>query len=256
MATFNKLKTVFLLSLFWVPLSSEAQTNTTTNINGWFMYFGNHHITEKLGIHTEYQWRRHDVITNWQQSLLRVGLDWYANKTISLTAGYGWIRSYAYGEQPIKFDFNEHRIWQQLIINQQSGRLYFQHRYRLEQRFLENLVADNQGEAQQDGYKYRNRARYRFFLAIPLTREKMQDNTWFAGFYDEVFLGFGRGIGKNILDQNRIYFSIGWRKNKNCNIQLGYLNHYVIKSDGILRERNHTLQLGLQYNLDLRKKEG
>jgi hypothetical protein len=46
---------------------------------------------------------------------------------------------------------------------------------------------------------------------------------------------------------------LGWRFNKNLNLQAGYLNQYVIKTDGDHAERNHTLQLSVQYNIDLRK---
>jgi hypothetical protein len=68
-------------------------------------------------------------------------------------------------------------------------------------------------------------------------------------------MGFGNGIVKNILDQNRLYFALGYRVNKNFNAQLGYLNHRVIKSDGLRQENNHTLQTSLTYNLDFSKKE-
>jgi len=60
----------------------------------WHMLFGNHHLTDDLGLHTEYQFRRTDFGTDWQQSLLRVGLDWYRNEQCTLTGGYGWIRSF------------------------------------------------------------------------------------------------------------------------------------------------------------------
>lgn len=244
------LKCIVLASLFPAGAAAQSSPSIATHHNGWFMYFGNHRISEKLGIHTEYQWRRSDLISGWQQSLLRVGLDWHCSNMIMLSGGYGWIRSYPYGEQPIAAEFDEHRIWQQLILQHNSGRFYFQHRYRLEQRFLQNT-----GAGTTDTYNFRNRARYRLLLTIPLSRNELKDNTLFAALYDEVFIGFGKGIRKNILDQNRLYLALGWRFSKDCNIQLGYLNHYVIKPDGIRHERNHTLQLSLTYNLDLRKKE-
>lgn len=248
---------VLLTWLCASPLDLAAQTgkNIDTHYNGWYMYFGNHRVSERLGIHTEYQWRRNDWITDWQQSLLRAGLDWYINNGLVLSGGYGWIKSFPYGEQPIPFAFNEHRVWKQLALQHNTGRLYFHHRYRVEQRFLENINADVNGHPRQAGYNYASRARYRVFLTLPLSRRELKDNTLFAAIYDEVFLGFGKGIGKNILDQNRLYFALGWKFNKDCNVQLGYLNQYIVKADGIRHERNHVLQVALTYNLDLRKKE-
>lgn len=235
----------FIIASLFILLSSavHAQKTIDTQTNAWYMYFGNHRISEQWGIHTEYQWRRSGLIEKWQQSLLRVGADYYTKSGLQLSAGYGWIVSFPYGEQPIAYKFPEHRIWQQLIMNQKTGRLYFNHRYRLEQRWLRNKVPHGEHGYDNAGFNYRNRARYRFLVTVPLTNPELVDNTLFLAVYDEVFLGFGKGIGKNVLDQNRLFAALGWRFNKNMN---------VIKPDGERMERNHTLQLAFTYNLDFR----
>ena len=222
--------------------------------NGWYMYFGNHRLGERWGLHTEYQWRRHGVIEHWQQSLARVGVDRHLRSGAMITAGYGWIRSFPYGEMPVAYEFDEHRLWQQLIMVQRLGRLHFQHRYRLEQRWLQRMrpVIDGEG-FEHAGFTFRQRARYRLFVSIPLTSTELLDNSLFLALYDEPFIQFGKNIGANILDQNRLYVALGWRIDRNRNIQLGYLNHYAIKADGVRAERNHTLQLGITWNLDLRR---
>jgi hypothetical protein len=237
----------------------SAQKIISPQAHGWIMYFGNHKINDRWGLHTEYQWRRAgrdenaNVFQDWQQSLMRLGVDYYAKNQTQVTAGYGWIKTFEYGDQPVSHSFNEHRCWEQFIVKNKVGRVDVQHRYRLEQRFVEQYKLGSNGEFTQNGYVFRNRVRYRFLLTVPLSRKEMQDNTLFLSLYDEVFLGFGAGIGKNILDQNRLYGALGWRFNKNFNVQLGYLNQYVVKADGVKAERNHTLQLGLTYNLNLSK---
>jgi hypothetical protein len=244
---------IFIMTLGFQNIS--AQTVTATQFNSWFMYFGNHKLNDKFGLHTEYQFRRSDFVKDWQQSLMRVGIDYYLPNKGMATGGYGWIVSFPYGEQPIAVKSTEHRIFQQLILQQKIGRFHFNHRYRLEQRFLENASLDINGEKVVDGFNFKQRARYRFFVSVPISKPKMEDNTLFLAFYEEVFLGFGNGVQKNILDQNRLYFALGWRFDKDFNVQLGYLNHRVIKSDGVRSENNHTLQLGISYNLDLRNND-
>lgn len=241
-----------ILGMLLISFLSIAQKQISTQSHGWAMYFGNHKFSEQWGIHTEYQWRRADGFQNWQQSLMRLGVDYYA-KNAQYTAGYGWIKTFAYGDQPVANAFNEHRIWEQLILKNKVGRIEFNHRYRLEQRFLEQWKLNSVGSYDQNGYVFRNRVRYRFLATMPLSRKEMADKTLFLAVYDEPFLQFGKGIAKNILDQNRLYFALGWRFNKNCNIQLGYLNQFVVKTDGIKAERNHTLQIGVTYNLDFSK---
>jgi len=238
-----------------LSFTAAAQKDISEQEHMWLMYFGNHRISERWGLHTEYQWRRADGFEHWQQSLLRLGADYYAKNGVQYTAGYAWIRSFQYGDQPIAHNNNEHRIWQQIITKSKVSRVDVQHRYRLEQRFIENWVKDAEGVYAQDGFYFRQRVRYRLLLTVPLSRKETADNTLFFAAYDEVFLGFGRGIAKNILDQNRLYCALGWRFNAACNIQLGYLNQYIVKKDGIQAERDHTLQASLTYNINFRKKE-
>jgi len=92
-------------------------------------------------------------------------------------------------------------------------------------------------------------------INVPLSRKEKTNNTLFLNVNNEVFLGFGKGISKNILDQNRFITALGWRFNPNFNIQIGYLNQMVFKTDGIKVERNHTLWLSTSYNIDFRKKK-
>ncbi len=157
--------TVFL---FFSSLNSaSAQKEISTQFNSWYMYFGNHRLNNRWGIHTEYQWRREGIGETWQQSLLRVGADYHANDKNTLTAGYAWVVTYPYGDQPVAATFTEHRIWQQWITQHQSGPLYVHHRYRLEQRFLEQPA--------EDKYVFRQRFRYRLLLTLPIGRKELAD---------------------------------------------------------------------------------
>jgi len=37
-------------------------------------------------------------------------------------------------------------------------------------------------------------------------------------------------------------------------VQVGYMNQFVVKTDGLKMERNHTLWISTTYNLDFTKK--
>ena len=238
------MKKIFYLLLVIFINTAQAQKEITTQSNAWVVYLGNHRINDSWGVHTEYQWRRSAFFEHWQQSLTRFGLDYYAKNGVQYTAGYAWVLTYPYGDQPVEHQFTEHRIWQQVILKNKAQRADIQHRYRLEQRFLEQWAKNTHNEFENTGFVFRQRARYRLLLNIPLNKKEMADKTLFLSLTDEVFLGFGKGIGKNILDQNRLSAALGWRFDSRSNIQLGYLNQYLVKGDGIKAERNHTLQLG------------
>ncbi len=235
-----KFKCFFIFISFLFELSVVAQKQIDDQVHGWVAYQGNHHLSTKFDLHTEYQWRRTDGFADWQQSLTRIGLDYKLNPSVTISGGYGWILTYPYGSQPIANRTNENRLWQQVILKQPIGNFQLQHRYRLEQRWIDN--------------QFKQRMRYRAQVLIPLQKSFVdKQQGWFLNLNDEVFLGFGSGIGKNILDQNRFIGAVGYQFNKDFSMQMGYLNQFVIKPDGLHMERNHTLWTAITYNLDFSK---
>jgi hypothetical protein len=234
------MKIVFLFSCCLCVYSLFGQKQIDDQIHGWAVYQGNHKLNSKIDLHTEYQWRRADGFANWQQSLARVGLDYRLNPNCTFSGGYGWIITYPYGSQPLAAKTQEQRLWQQVNLKAQYGSIQIQHRYRLEQRWIDTM--------------FRQRIRYRAQCIIPLQKTYLaQGKGLFMNVNDEVFLGFGKGIAKNILDQNRFIAAVGYKFNSNLNIQLGYLNQFVIKANGVQMERNHTIWTSVVYNLDFTK---
>ena len=128
---------------------------------------------------TEYQWRRADGFRNWQQSLLRFGLEYEINPKVSVMGGYAWIKTFPYGTQPILHEFNEHRMFEQVNLKDKAGRLEVQHRYRIEQRILEQYALNSSGNVVQVDPVFRNRIRYRALVMLPLSRKTMGDQTLF-----------------------------------------------------------------------------
>ena len=206
----------------------------------WYMLFGNHRLTDDLGLHTEYQFRRTGLGADWQQSLLRFGLDWHRDDQHIVTGGYGWIRSFPYGEQPIDTTFDEHRIWQQLITKSVTGQFKWTHRYRLEQRLMQFA----------DGSRWQHRARYfvQVKWAVPNHPE------WFLTAYEEAFIGL-RNLDNpvlNLLQQNRMSVAVNHTLGNGTSLQLGYLRQVLLKGSGYAAERNHVLLVGVRHNLDFR----
>jgi hypothetical protein len=239
--------------LFLFPFFGFTQKNISVHRLAWTLYTGTHKITKKVNVMTEYQWRRADGFQHWQQSLLRLGTEYIFNPKLSVMGGYAWIKTFPYGTQPILHEFNEHRIFEQLNLKDNVGRFEVQHRYRVEQRFLDQYVKNAAGDVVLGDPVFRNRIRYRAMVMVPLSRKEMANNTLFLNVNDELFVGFGKGIAKNPIDQNRFIAALGWRFNSQTNVQVGYLNQFVIKSNAIDMERNHGLWISMVYNLDFTK---
>ncbi len=218
------------------------------------MYFGNHKLSEKWGLHLEAQFRRHDFGVNWQQLLLRTGINYYANANTTLTAGYCFVNTYPYGEFPVKATFPENRIWEQVQLKNQNGRFEIINRYRLEQRFV-NTPTLQDGVYKPGDAVYSNRFRPMTRVSIPFKGKEIVDKSFYVSVYDEIFVNFGKHVGYNILDQNRAYIAFGYRIPKLGRLEVGYLNQLVFKSDGIKVENNNTIQIGLSSSINFYKKK-
>ncbi|SDJ07889.1 DUF2490 domain-containing protein [Chryseobacterium jejuense] len=203
-----------------------AQKN---DLGAWYMYFGNNKISKKLNWHNEVQYRNFDAIGDLEQLLIRTGIGYdLTENNNNVLLGYGFILSQPYVNGDKKENI-EHRIFQQYITKQKFGRFNLQHRYRLEERFLED--------------DFRMRFRYMLGVNIPITQKEMLPKTLYASVYNEIFLHFNSPT----FDRNRVYGALGYVINKNMRIEAGYMNQ-------IQENRNRgQIQIGFYNNIPFTK---
>jgi len=235
---------------------SPAQTKRqyTTNYNGWLVYNGNHKLSDKWGLHLELQWRRSRIVLDNQQLLTRVGLNYYLNGQVSITAGYCYAITYPYGAFAAKCMFPENRIWEQINLKSSIGIVEVINRFRLEQRYINSPVLED-GIYEPGDAVYTNRARALIRFYVPLKGKTIEDRSCYVSGFNEVYINFGKNVGFNILDQNRVYLGIGYKMPKVGRLEIGYLNQLILKSDGIKVEKNHTIQVSLTSTIEFRKKK-
>lgn len=202
----NKL-TIVLLAVLFVPFLSTAQDS---NLGNWLIYIGNKKLNSKWNIHNEIQYRNYDAVGDLEQLLLRTGLGYnLTENNNNILLGYGYILSENYvGDTNEKVSVNEHRIFQQFTTKQKVGKVSLSHRYRFEQRFVE------------DDFKMR----FRYFLGlnIPLQYKEDGNNPLYLSAYNEIFLN----TESSVFDRNRLYGGLGYKFSKSLKIELGYMNQF------------------------------
>lgn len=252
---------LILISLFLLISNITFAQNTrisTYNSIGWYNCFGTFKLNNKFGIHAEYQFRRNDIITEWQQSLLRFGINYQINPKIQFRVGYAWIETYPYGEIPINSmgkDFTEHRLFQAATITDKSSSVDLSHRFMFEQRWIGRYSSASLDK--EDEFTLLYRLRYMFRIQIPLKGKEIVDKTPYIALYDEIFVGFGKNVNENIFDQNRIGVLMGYKFSPIVKIEAGYLNQIIqlgreINSNNVFQYNNGII-LNLNFNLDLSK---
>lgn len=190
-------------------MSSYSQES---DLGNWLIYIGNKKIDSKWNWHHEVQYRNYNAIGDLEQLLLRTGIGYnFTENNNNLLLGYGFIQSQNYiDNQEEKVNVNEHRIFQQFITRQSISRVKIQHRYRFEQRWIEN--AD-----------FRVRFRYFLSLNIPINNSDMIAKTWYASIYNEIFLNSEQVV----FDRNRLYCGIGYKLNSSAKFEVGYMNQFL-----------------------------
>lgn len=179
------------------------------------MYFWNTSLGESnFGFQGDLQYRNWDLGGDLEQLLLRGGLTYSpSGENIKFTLGYGHITSGAYGEANETSE--ESRVYQEALLPQKIGsRFYITHRFRYEQRWVEN----------QD---FRTRYRYNIFLNIPVNQPNLAKNAVYLALYNELFIngerniGYGNSVG--FFDRNRFYSALGYAIQDHLRVQLGYM---------------------------------
>ena len=225
--------TRFYILLALILLSSPLHSQQTQDeLGNWLMFFGTNRVSDKISLHTEVQYRNHKVEpVTIEQLLLRTGVNYHLADNAILTGGYGYIATHTFESEQKAPESKEHRIFQQLILLNKVDRLKFEHRYRVEQRWVNS--------------EYRNRLRYRLMVFLPLNKPKITTGTLFLGVYDELFMN----TKDTFFDRNRFYAALGYQINKTMQVQVGYLRQRV-NAFG----KDH-LQFAFTFNPDFRKEE-
>lgn len=206
-------------ALFALPAAAQ----TDSNFHGWLQYFGSHAFgRSRVAAHLEAQVRRHDAVRSWQNLLLRPAVQVRLKPNFDVTAGYGYITHHRYGAYPIRSRWSEHRLFQDVRVQHAAGRARMLHRFRFENRWLENR-------------QYENRFRYLARASIPLR------GPYYMALWNEVFLPVKPEQFPRTFDQNRAAAALGKQLTDHVRLEAGYMLQTVWQRNGRIREDNHTV---------------
>ena len=210
-----KFKTKYFLNTIIFILLTITVNAQKSDAGNWFIYFGNQKINKKWNWHNEVQYRNYNFIGDLNQLLLRTGIGYnLTENNNNILLGYGFINTQKYlPNSKEKIGTNEHRIFQQFITRQSFNKVFIQHRYRIEERFLPN--------------DFQMRFRYFVGINIPFNKPRMEKNAYYLSAYNEIFIN----AQQNIFDRNRFYGAIGYVFNKNIKMEAGYMAQTVESSN-------------------------
>ena len=135
----------------------------------------------------------------------------------------------------------EFRTWLELSFKQKFNRFNFDHRVRVEQRFIPN--------------NYKNRMKYRLALMLPITRAELIPGCIYLSLNDELWMP-QHGV---VVEKNRLYAGLGYKLNGNTALQAGCVNdnsYSIHINDNSYNTHDHLvknyLQIMMIYNFERR----
>lgn len=146
-----------------------------------------------------------------EQLLLRTGIGYnLTGNNNNVLVGYAFIRSdnYLPGTDK-KVITRENRIFQQFITRQNYGRFHLLHRYRFEQRSIED--------------DFTMRLRYFLSLNVPIKGPEVLPKVFYLSGYNEIFIN----TEMSFFDRNRVYGGFGHRVSASLRAEVGYINQIL-----------------------------
>ncbi|WMI67518.1 DUF2490 domain-containing protein [Mangrovimonas sp. YM274] len=205
-----------LALLCFISTSQFLFSQNPNQTGSWYMYFYKHQFqNSQFGIQGDVQYRNWNIIGDLEQLLLRSGVTYKPKEAdVLFTLGYAHVTTGALGDS--NDTSAESRIYQEALLpHKVGGRFYLTHRFRYEQRFVED----------QD---FRTRYRYNLFLNIPFTAKTLSPKVFYAALYNELFINgqtdIGDGREVELFDRNRTYLGVGYVLNESIRFQLGWMN--------------------------------
>jgi hypothetical protein len=206
-----------------VCAAPELNAQSVQNLNGWYNYFGEYGIGGKWTWWSELQARRNEGLPEPQQYLIRTAAYRRINQFAKVGTGYGFIRTFPYGNARSAAVVDENRIFHDLIADHTRDSWRFNHRFRWEERWIGPT------------HRFQLRFRYRFAVRRPIAASK----AWYWTMSDEIILNVPPNLSSK-FDQNRAIAALGRNVKGGWRVEAGFLEQTLRLRNGIL-ENNHTV---------------
>lgn len=223
----HKTLILFLLSIH----TFFGQTPIENQVGSWFTVSGTYRISNKLSFNNTIQSWHYEIADNFNFLFTKVAVNYHISPKLTTALAYGFMDIDRGFEKEGPHTY-ENRLMEQIGYKQKLAKLTIDHRFRIEQRFLNKPTSKN---------ILANRLRYRIGTKLKL------NNTLFIRLNNE-FLSTIKTKEIDAFSENRAYIALGINMIKSTHIQVGYLNRKIKDLD------LHRLQLSLFYKIDLRKK--
>ncbi len=256
------LRIFFVVAIFLSVFTSFAQRGPGNaefqppRNNLWLGTYTKLRLSDKLFWDAQFHYRTENyqstpLVGRLAQIYNRHGLSYMPTSNFVFTVGP--VLRLNYTPEPGNPEFNklvlEPRIWHEYLFAMPYSRFIVYHRLRIEHRW-------SIGNRLNDDWIFRNRWRYKFYMAIPLNNTKLMPGTWFIIPDAEIIMQTGNPVGGSPMEDLRIYTQFGYIKSPRVKYTAGLMwTTGQGLNDPFLYSNRWVVRLNVYLSLDLRKLE-
>ncbi|MBA2614141.1 MAG: DUF2490 domain-containing protein [Bacteroidetes bacterium] len=209
----------------------------------WIGYYNAIHLNQKWSVNSDIQFRTKNWYNDYSQALIRSGLAFSINDKITVTAGIAHFRYFITNEKTR----GEWRPWQEIAVHDKLTTIKITHRFRLEERFSEQVKSNEP----TNEYIFNYRFRYKLDLRFRLIKLNENGKNLVALVGNELMINAGKNITYNYFDQNRAYVGVNLELNKKLTLQLQYMHIWQQLSSGNTFLRTEVIRFNFYHTLQL-----
>lgn len=210
----RRLFITLILTIIFISIYTNCLSQEDHRLGNWNSIILKRKISTKWSLLGEGHIRSNNYDLKYDYFEIKSAIGYSITKNLIGLFGTGFFNTYTPGEffrSPVLQ--REQRTWLELNLKQTFNRFNFEHRARLEQRFI--------------GDNYKNRFKYRLGLLLPINKAEMIQGSLYLATSDELFMPqHGPAVEKN-----RFYLGMGYKMNQKVALQIGCINDNDYKSN-------------------------
>ena len=253
----KKFRVILFLLLSILCQAQTKEKNIDHQSILWTRYYNQLLLTEKWSLHSEFDNRVFLKPVQENLYVVRIQGRYKINDQLETGAGFAYF-SVDTQVPEINPDYNtpEYRGQQDLTWKSNANKVTLTQRFQVEERFIHNANKDEllPGTTFFWSFRYRLQADSIFWKKEKSIIKKKKKQKLKTVLSDEIMFNFGKKIIKNTFDQNRIYAAIHYGLNGQLAFELGYLNSFQRRNNGIDYFNRDIIRFSIFHKIKISKK--
>lgn len=225
-----------------VPFLVNAQVRTVKSNMIWAGYYNSVNLNKKWSVNSDLQFRTRHWTREISQAVIRSGLSYKMNDHFSVTGGFAYLSTAQYLPEKLVMK-NEYRPWLEFAYQDSYKKTRFNHRLRLEERFLQQLQSGEKSHVYEKLFRVRYKIDAQFRLKGTLNFVVANEVMFHPGYISD----------NRFFDQNRASVALNLKVSEPLSLQWQYMKIYQSRNRATILEDQDVFRFLVYHTINFKK---